>query len=81
MLQARQKAETLAKAENAEITGRFSAQEGYQNDSLRSREKTLDSNMVMVAAVYTGGGSLDFTVGTTEVEATVTVCYEIRTKE
>ena len=77
MLQARQKAETLAKAENSEITGRFSAEEGYQNDSLRSREKNLETDMVMGAA-DTGSGSLDFTVGTTEVEANVTVCYEIK---
>lgn len=80
MLQARQKAETLAKAENSEITGRFSAEEGYQNDSLRSREKNLETDMVMGAA-DTGSGSLDFTVGTTEVEANVTVCYETKTAD
>ena len=80
MLQARQKAETLAKAENSEITGRFSAEEGYQNDSLRSREKNLETDMVMGAA-DTGSGSLDFTVGTTEVEANVIVCYETKTAD
>ena len=80
MLQARQKAETLAKAENSEITGRFSAEEGYQNDSLRSREKNLETDMLMGAA-DTGSGSLDFTVGTTEVEANVTVCYETKTAD
>lgn len=79
MLQARQKAETLAKAEEAEITGRFTAEEGWQNDSLRGREKTLESNMIM-AAGDTASGSLDYSVGTTEVEAIVTVCYEIETK-
>ena len=78
MLQARQKAETLAKAEEAEITGRFTAEEGWQNDSLRGREKTLESNMIM-AAGDTASGSLDYSVGTTEVEAIVTVCYEIET--
>lgn len=77
MLQARQKAEALAKAENAEVTARFSAQEGYQNDSLRSNEKNLETDMVMAAAESNASGSLDFTVGTTQVEANVTVCYEI----
>ena len=79
MLQARQKAETLAKAENAEVTGRFSAEEGYQNDSLQSREKAVEGNMVMAAMEDSGAGSLDFAVGTSEVEAIVTVCYEIQT--
>ena len=78
MLQARQKAEALANAENAEVTARFSAQEGYQNDSLRSREKNLETDLVMAAAEDSASGSLDFTVGTTEVEANVTVCYEIK---
>ena len=76
MLQARQKAETLAAAENARVTDRLSAEEGYQNDSLRGREKNLDNEMVMAAGVN-GSDTLDFTVGTTEVEASVTVCYEI----
>ena len=80
MLQARQKAETLAEAEMAEVTGRFSAQEGLQNDSLRGREKSIENDMVMAAA-DTGAGSLDFTVGTAEVEANVTVCYEITTPD
>ena len=80
MLQAREKAEALAKAEGAEITGRFTAQEGWQNDSLRSREKTVDSNMVMAAAEDSASGSLDFSVGTAEVEATVSVCYELDLK-
>lgn len=78
MLQARQKAETLAKAEDAEFTGRFSAEEGYQNDSLRSREKTIESNMAMAAMEDSAAGGLDFTVGTSEVEAIVTVSYEIQ---
>ena len=78
MLQARQKAEALANAENAEVTARFSAQEGYQNDSLRSREKNLETDLVMAATEDSASGSLDFTVGTTEVEANVTVCYEIK---
>ena len=81
MLQARQKAETLANVEEAEITGSFSAQEGYQNDSLRSGEKTVDSNMLMAASENSASGSLDYAVGITEVEAVVTVCYEIKTAE
>lgn len=80
MLQARGKAQTLAGAENAKITGRFSVEEGWQNDSLRGREKTLESNMVMTAAGDAASQSLDYSVGTTEVEATVKVCYEIETK-
>ena len=81
MLQARQKAEALAKSENAEVTARFSAQEGYQNDSLRGREKNLETDMVMGAAENAASGSLDFTAGTTEVKANVTVCYEIKAAE
>lgn len=79
MLQARQKAEAIAGAEGARITGRFSAEEGYQNDALRGREKAVESNMVMAATEDAASGSLDFSVGTTQVEAVVTVCFEIET--
>ena len=80
MLEARKKAETIAGAENAGITGQFSAVEGYEDTSMRAAEKNLDGNYAMGIYDEAGmdtGSSLDFSVGTTEIEAKVTVCYEI----
>ena len=76
MIQARQKAETIAETENAVLSNVFFATEGYQNDSLRSVYKSVDSfTPNSLEATETGG--LDYSVGTTNVEANVTVCYEI----
>ena len=82
MIQARQKAEILAGAEGAEVTERFTVTEGYQNDSLRGMEKSYEGNYAMSAydEVAEIGSGLDFTAGTTEVEAVVTVCYAIDTR-
>ncbi len=78
MQQARLKAEALAEAESTTVTNRFSVVEGYQNDSLRSTEKNIAENYAMMEDAAAGDtGSLDYAVGTTEVEAVVTVCYEI----
>ena len=82
MEQARLKAEALAKAEGAEVTDRFTATEGYQDVSLRSREKSIAENYaVMMSEDSAMGdtGGLDYSAGTTEVEAIVTVCYAIDT--
>ena len=79
MQQARQKAETLAAAEGAAVTERFTVTEGYQNDSLRAAEKSVAGNYAMASydEAAEAGSGLDFTAGTTEVEAVVTVCYAI----
>ena len=82
MEQARQKAEALAKAEGAEVTDQFTATEGYQDASLRSRGKNIAENYaVMMSEDSAMGdtGGLDYSAGTTEVEAIVTVCYAIDT--
>ena len=75
MQQARLKAEALAEAESTTVTNRFSEAEQEKERSERAAaEKAEDS---VRESADTGAGSLDFTVGTTEVEAVVTVCYEI----
>ena len=80
MKQARTKAEIMAEAEGAVLNGNFSAEEGYQDTSLMSRSKTIMGTYAMEeamdSAMYDAGG-LDYTAGTTEVEANVTVSYEI----
>ena len=83
MQQARQKAETLAAAEGAAVTERFTVTEGYQNDSLRAAEKNVAGNYMMAQfdEAAEAGSGLDFTAGTTEVTATVTVCYAIDSGE
>ncbi len=83
MKQARMKAETLAAVEDAELTGQFMATEGYQDDSLRSVSKGFAANYSMAEyeeAAMDGAGGFDYSVGTTEVKATVTVCYWIETR-
>ena len=82
MKKARQKAETLAAAENAALTDRFTVTEGYEDDSLRGSEVNIDQGyakaMYDEAAMDVGGG-LDYSAGTTQVQAVVTVCYQIET--
>ena len=79
--QARQKAETLAQAAGASVTDRFTVTEGYQDVSIRSSAKSIAGNYMMAADedYATDAGGLDFSAGTTEVEASVTVCYVIST--
>ncbi len=84
MKQARTKAETLAAVEDAELTGQFMATEGYQDDSLRSVSKGFAANYSMAEyeeAAMDDAGGFDYSVGTTEVKATVTVCYLIETRK
>ena len=54
--------------------------EGYQDDTLRGMGKTISGNFEMdtfdETAMDTGSG-LDYSAGTTQVEAVVTVCYEV----
>ena len=80
MQQARQKAETIAWAEDARISEQFTVTEGYQDDTLRGMGKTISGNFEMdtfdETAMDTGSG-LDYSAGTTHVEAVVTVCYEV----
>ena len=80
MQQARQKAETIAGAEDARISEQFTVTEGYQDDTLRGMGKNISGNYEMAtfdeAAMDTGSG-LDYSAGTTQVEAVVTVCYEV----
>lgn len=80
MQQARQKAETIAWAEDARISEQFTVTEGYQDDTLRGMGKTISGNFEMdtfdETAMDTGSG-LDYSAGTTQVEAAVTVCYEV----
>lgn len=80
MQQARKKAEALANAEGASVTGLYTVTEGYENDSLRSMAKSVSNSYVMEEykeAAMDDAGSLEYMAGVTEVEAVVTVCYEI----
>lgn len=77
MEQARQKAESIAKKENAGISDEFSATEGFQDDALRSVEKSVQSFTMDSDDDVGTTGSLDYSVGTTNVEAHVTVSYKI----
>ena len=77
MAQARQKAETIAGTENAAISGEFSVTEEYQDASLRSMEKSAEIFMMDSSDGAGTTGSLDYSAGTTDIEAHVTVCYGI----
>ena len=80
MQQARKKAEALANAEGASVTGLYTVKEGYENDSLRSMTKSVSNSYAMEEyeeAAMDDAGGLEYMAGTTEVEAVVTVCYEI----
>ena len=80
MQQAREKAETLAAAENAAVTDRFTVTEGGADTSLRGSELYLEENSAKAmydAADMDAGSGLDYSVGTTEVQANITVCYQI----
>ena len=82
MQQARLKAEALAEAEGAEVADQFTVTEGWQDVSLRSREKNIAENysvMMNEDSAMGDTGGLDYSAGTTEVEAVVTVCYAIDT--
>ena len=83
MAQARTKAETMAAMEDATVTGHFTVTEGYQDDSLRGMSKSFAGNYSMSeyeeAAMDVAGG-FEYSVGPTEVKATVTVCYMIDTR-
>lgn len=83
MAQARTKAETMAAMEDATVTGHFTVMEGYQDDSLRGMSKSFAGNYSMSeyeeAAMDVAGG-FEYSVGPTEVKATVTVCYMIDTR-
>jgi uncharacterized protein YggE len=80
MQQARQKAETIAGAEDARISEQFTVTEGYQDDTLRGMGKNISGNYEMATfdeAAMDTGAELDYSAGTTQVEAVVTVCYEV----
>jgi uncharacterized protein YggE len=77
MVQARQKAETIAETENAVISGEFSVTEEYQDASLRSMEKNAELFAMDSSNEAGTTGSLDYSAGTTNIEAHVTVCYGI----
>lgn len=77
MVQARQKAETIAETENAVISGEFSVTEEYQDASLRSMEKNAELFAMDSSNDAGTTGSLDYSAGTTNIEAHVTVCYGI----
>lgn len=80
MMQARQKAETIAGTEHVQIGGQFTVTEGYQDDTLRGMGKAVGENYTMAsfdgAAMDTGSG-LEYAAGTTQIEAVVTVCYGV----
>ena len=83
MAQARTKAETMAAMEDATVTGHFTVKEGYQDDSLRGMSKSIAGNYSLTEyeeAAMDAAGSFEYSVGLTEVKATVTVCYVIDTK-
>ena len=82
MQQAGLKAEALAKAGGAEVTDQFTVTEGWQDTSLQSREKNIAENysVMMNEDSAMGEGGLDYSAGTAEVEAVVTVCYAIDTE-
>ena len=69
--------ETIAETENAVISGEFSVTEEYQDASLRSMEKNAELFAMDSSNEAGTTGSLDYSAGTTNIEAHVTVCYGI----
>ena len=76
MKQAKQKAEGIASAEGAVLSGQFSVVEGYQDTSMRSRAKAYSTDMVSANGMEEA--VLDYSGGTTEISAVVTVDYTIK---
>ena len=75
MEQAHRKAEIIAESEGVSLTGKFIVDEGYQNSSMRSMTKSYASN-AMVMEDSAAVPELDYSAGSSEIEADVAVTYE-----
>ena len=73
MEQARQKADAIAITEGASLSGQFSVTEGYQDTSMRSVAKSYSTDMVTANGMEEA--ILDYSGGTAEISAIVTVEY------